>query len=155
MPTKEQVKALADFYREQKSEIIIAWLSDKVVYEVQDEDLALKALKVAEEKVSYRLNPPTGKPGIISTISTILKNDGRVAAAWLFGSMARKEDRSDSDVDIIVELNKKKRYSMFDLVDIACTIEKEINRKVDLVEKGYLKDFALHTASNDLVKIYG
>ncbi|MFT4032560.1 MAG: helix-turn-helix transcriptional regulator [Siphonobacter sp.] len=53
MPTKEQVKALSDFYKEQKNDVIIAWLSDKLAYEVQDEDLALQAMKVAEEKVKY------------------------------------------------------------------------------------------------------
>ncbi|MFT4202698.1 MAG: helix-turn-helix transcriptional regulator [Chitinophagaceae bacterium] len=55
MPTREQVKALADFYKEQKNDVIIAWLSDKLVYEVQDEDLALEAMKVAEEKVKYNI----------------------------------------------------------------------------------------------------
>lgn len=53
MPTKEQVKSLADFYKEQKNEVIIAWLSDKLYYEVQDEDLALQAMQVAEEKIKY------------------------------------------------------------------------------------------------------
>jgi hypothetical protein len=32
---------------------LIAWLSDKVVYEVADEHIALQALRVAEEKVKY------------------------------------------------------------------------------------------------------
>jgi len=53
MPTKDQVKSLADFYKEQKNEVIIAWLSDKLYYEVQDEDLALQAMQVAEEKIKY------------------------------------------------------------------------------------------------------
>lgn len=53
MPTKEQVKALSDFYNEQKSEVIIAWLSDKLVYEVKDEELALQAIQVAEQKIKY------------------------------------------------------------------------------------------------------
>jgi len=53
MPTKEQVKALSKFYKEQKNEIIIAWLSDKLVYEVQDEKFALQAIQVAEEKIKY------------------------------------------------------------------------------------------------------
>ncbi len=55
MPTREQVKALSDFYKEQKNDVIIAWLSDKLAYEVQDEDLALQAMKVAEEKVKYNI----------------------------------------------------------------------------------------------------
>ena len=60
MTTKEQVKALADFYKDQKNEVIIAWLSDKLVYEVQDEDLALQAMQVAEDKIKY-LTKKNGK----------------------------------------------------------------------------------------------
>jgi len=51
MPTKEQVNSLADFYKDQKNEVIIAWLSDKLYYEVKNEDLALQAMQVAEEKI--------------------------------------------------------------------------------------------------------
>ena len=53
MPTKEQVKALSEFYEDKKNEVVIAWLSDKLVYEVQDEDLGLVAMKVAEKKIEY------------------------------------------------------------------------------------------------------
>jgi transcriptional regulator with XRE-family HTH domain len=53
MPTKEQAKSLANFYKDQRNEVIIAWLSDKLYYEVQDEDLALQAIQVAEEKIKY------------------------------------------------------------------------------------------------------
>ena len=53
MPTKEQVKALSEFYEDKKNEVVIAWLSDKLVYEIQDEDLGLLAMKVAEKKIEY------------------------------------------------------------------------------------------------------
>jgi HTH-type transcriptional regulator, competence development regulator len=53
MPTRAQVKSLTDFYKDQKEEILIAWLSDKLYYEVLDEDHALRAMKVAEEKIKY------------------------------------------------------------------------------------------------------
>ncbi len=55
MPTKEQVKALGEFYKHQKNDVIIAWLSDKLFYEVKDEDLALQAMQVAEEKIRYNI----------------------------------------------------------------------------------------------------
>lgn len=55
MPTREQIKALSNFYKDQKNEVIIAWLSDKIFYEVQDEDLVLHAMQVAEEKVIYNV----------------------------------------------------------------------------------------------------
>ncbi len=53
MPTKEQVNALSEFYKDKKNDVIIAWLSDKLVYEIQDEDLGLAAMKVAEQKIKY------------------------------------------------------------------------------------------------------
>ena len=56
MPTKEQIKALANFYKDQQKEILIAWLSDKLVYEAQNEDLALEAMQVAEEKIKRQIN---------------------------------------------------------------------------------------------------
>lgn len=54
MPTREQVKALADFYKDQKNEVIIAWLTDKLFNEVQNDDLALQAMQVAEEKIKNK-----------------------------------------------------------------------------------------------------
>jgi transcriptional regulator with XRE-family HTH domain len=51
--SREQVIKLAEFFKIKETELLISWLSDKVVYEVADEDVALKALQVAEEKVKY------------------------------------------------------------------------------------------------------
>ena len=154
-PTREQVIKLAGYFKVKENDLLVAWLSDKLVYELEDEEVALRALRLAEEKVTYIARPKDCKTSVINLIKTILKKDGRVSAAWLFGSIARGEEKLNSDVDIMVEMSNAKKYSMFDLLDIAFIIEKKINRKVDLVEKGYLKDFAMKTAANDLVKIYG
>lgn len=154
-PTRELVVKLAEYFKVKENDLLIAWLSDKLVNDVEDEDMALKALQVAEEKVHYITNPKPSKSNIINIIKSVLKNDGRVATAWLFGSYARGEEKLNSDVDIMIELNNKKQYSMFDMIDISFLLENKISRKVDLVEKGYLKDFALQTATNDLIKIYG
>ena len=154
-PSRELVVKLAGYFKVKENDLLIAWLSDKLVNDVEDEDMALKALQVAEEKVHYITNPKPSKSNIINIIKSVLKNDGRVATAWLFGSYARGEEKLNSDVDIMIELNNKKQYSMFDMIDISFLLENKISRKVDLVEKGYLKDFALQTATNDLIKIYG
>lgn len=52
-PTREQVVKLAGYFKVKENDLLIAWLSDKVVYEVEDEEVALRALQVAEEKVRY------------------------------------------------------------------------------------------------------
>lgn len=64
MPTRTQINALADFYKEQKKEIIIAWLSDKLTDQVHGEDWAMEAMKVAEEKLSYRTKIQSKKNAI-------------------------------------------------------------------------------------------
>jgi transcriptional regulator with XRE-family HTH domain len=56
LPTREQVNQLCKYYKAEKNEIIVQWLSDKLVYEVQDEDFALEAMQVAEEKIKYGTN---------------------------------------------------------------------------------------------------
>ena len=51
--TKDIVLKLADIYWHNKDELLVLFLSDKIMYEIQDEDLGVKALKVAEQRVKY------------------------------------------------------------------------------------------------------
>lgn len=51
---RQQVVKLAEFFKMDESELLVSWLSDKLVYELADEEVALKALQVAEEKVKYQ-----------------------------------------------------------------------------------------------------
>lgn len=57
--TREQVVKLAAYFKVKENDLLIAWLSDKLVYEVAEEKIALKALQVAEEKIKY--NKPQKK----------------------------------------------------------------------------------------------
>jgi predicted nucleotidyltransferase len=154
-PTREQVVKLSEYFKVQKNDLLVVWLSDRLVYEVEDEEIALRALHMAEQKVQYITQPKKSKSSIIQVIKATLKKDKRVANAWLFGSVARGEEKPNSDIDIMIEMNDERKYSMFDLLDIAFILENKIKRTVDLVEKGYLKDFAAKTAFNELIKIYG
>jgi len=51
--TKEVVLKLADIYDYNADELLVSFLSDKILYEIQDEDLGIEALKVAEERAKY------------------------------------------------------------------------------------------------------
>jgi transcriptional regulator with XRE-family HTH domain len=51
LPTKHQVVKFAHFFNVKGNELILAWLSDKLVNELVDEDLAKEALKIAEIKI--------------------------------------------------------------------------------------------------------
>ncbi len=154
-PTREQVIKLAKYFNVHENDLLVTRLNDQFVVEVVEVDSDMKALQMAEENVAYIPKTTTNKSSMISAISTVFNEDGRVACAWLFGSFARGDEGSHSDVDIMVDLNNEKQYSMFDLLDITFLLENELGRKVDLVEKGFLSDFALQTATKDLIKIYG
>ena len=52
--SREQVVKLAKYFKVKEDNLMVAWLSDKLVYELEDEDLALKAMQVAEEKIKYK-----------------------------------------------------------------------------------------------------
>lgn len=51
--TKEIILKLADIYQCNSDELLVSFLSDKILYEIQDEDLGIKALKVAEQRAKY------------------------------------------------------------------------------------------------------
>jgi len=55
-PTKEQVEKFADYFQIDKANLITVWLSDRIVYTIQDEEFAENALKVAEKRIKYLKN---------------------------------------------------------------------------------------------------
>ena len=52
--TKQQVIKFSEIYEISKDELLITWLSDKVAYDLLEEDLALQVLEVAEQKIEYQ-----------------------------------------------------------------------------------------------------
>lgn len=60
-PTREQIYKLADIFKLDKDELLIQYLSEKIAYEIADEDVAARTLKVAEQKVRYLKSSKNGK----------------------------------------------------------------------------------------------
>jgi uncharacterized protein len=54
-----------------------------------------------------------------------------------FGSYSRKEQKEDSDIDILVEFRKPLGWEFFDLQEL---LEKELKRKVDLLSSKAIKE---------------
>jgi len=61
MPTKEQVKRFAKVIGKEEKELLVAFLSDKLVYEVRNEEVALEAMYVAEKKINFIIKNRNGK----------------------------------------------------------------------------------------------
>ncbi|GHV09499.1 hypothetical protein FACS1894162_0160 [Bacteroidia bacterium] len=77
-----------------------------------------------------------------------------VLRAWLFGSFARREERADSDIDILVQFLPDAKISLFDYGGIVYDLEKNTGHSVDLVEEHMLKPFARASAERDKKLIY-
>ena len=64
-----------------------------------------------------------------------------VLKAWLFGSYSRGEQTKDSDVDILVLLDKSRPIGL-KFFGMWSDLEELLGRKVDLVSDGTLLPFA-------------
>ncbi|MGO4770592.1 Fic family protein [Flavobacterium sp. W22_SRS_FK3] len=53
-PTKEQVSKLAELLEIDYETLMIAWLKEKILYEIENEEFALQALTAAEEELKYK-----------------------------------------------------------------------------------------------------
>lgn len=79
-----------------------------------------------------------------------LRRKGIMRAA-IFGSVARGQPDTDSDVDIMVELDPANVPSLFTYLGIARELEEWLGRKVDLAVRDSLKQYVRPQAEAEAV----
>lgn len=77
-----------------------------------------------------------------------------IVRAWVFGSYARGEETPYSDIDLLVDYDKSSKLSLLKICSMMIDLEDILGKKVDLIENGKLKDFAVASANNDKILIY-
>lgn len=78
-----------------------------------------------------------------------------IVKMWVFGSFSRGEERNDSDVDFLVQYDRRNFHvGLFTMVKIKQELQRIIGRDVDLVEVGTLMPFAVESAEADKILIY-
>ena len=77
-----------------------------------------------------------------------------VNRAYLFGSYSRGEQTKNSDVDILVDLDKSQPMGLFQYVTMKLDLQDLLHREVDLVESDELLPFAQKSANRDKLLIY-
>lgn len=68
----------------------------------------------------------------------------------IFGSLSRKEDDENSDVDILVEFN---RSVGMEFIHLCYELEEILNRKVDLVTRNAIKEKYFREIERDLIYV--
>ena len=69
-PTREQVIKLASLLEIDLETIMVVWLKEKILYEIGEDEFALKALLVAEQEIRYQRKP--AKQKLSTTVQKIL-----------------------------------------------------------------------------------
>ena len=91
---------------------------------------------------------------MVKTIADYFKTQP-VLKAWLFGSFARGEEKSNSDVDILfIPDYSNKPFTLLKYSEIYLNLKKLLGREVDLVVEGSLRPFAVNSANRDKILIY-
>ena len=150
--SREQVVKLATFFKAKEDDLLVQWLSDKLVSEVEDEDMALKALQVAEEKIEYKTFIKTDRKETLLKLKKVLKQFNEIEKAWIYGSFSRQEDGPKSDIDIAVQTGNS--FSYFDLAEVQFKAEELVNRKVDIGFIDSFKPYIFEHVKPDLKLIY-
>lgn len=80
-----------------------------------------------------------------------------VAAAWVFGSVARGDTRDDSDLDLAILMHDRAANALThrrELSDLAARIETAAKRPVDLVVLGIHDPIIAHRVLSEGILIY-
>jgi predicted nucleotidyltransferase len=77
--------------------------------------------------------------------------DRGVMHAALFGSVARGDNHTKSDIDIMIEIDPAARMTVFDYVDLKDYIAGLFEEPVDVVNREALKSYVRPTATADAI----
>ncbi|TSC66568.1 MAG: DNA polymerase beta domain-containing protein region [Candidatus Berkelbacteria bacterium Gr01-1014_85] len=94
------------------------------------------------------------KEQVIEAIKTTPHKDA-IKSISLFGSFLHGDNNEDSDVDLLVELDRQKPVGFFKFVGIQQHLEEKLGRKVDLVTRDSLSRFIRDKVIKEAEKIYG
>ena len=74
-----------------------------------------------------------------------------VRHAAVFGSTARGEQRTDSDIDIAVDLDDLVARTIYDYVEVKDAVAALFDRQVDVVDRAALKPYLREEVERELV----
>jgi predicted nucleotidyltransferase len=80
--------------------------------------------------------------------------DKPVKKVYLFGSYARNEETSESDVDILVDLDPEVRVGGFQFGGMLEDLKDILLKDVDLLTRGSISKYILPYVENDKILIY-
>jgi uncharacterized protein len=72
----------------------------------------------------------------------------------LFGSRARRDNRPDSDIDLVIEIDHSRKFSFLDLIGVGFVVEDNVGLEANLFMRRSLDDSFKRTVGRDQVHIF-
>jgi len=148
----EQLELLCKLYKlsflEQKKNLT----AEQIVAFVAYDQNANEILQIAEQKLAYATKAITPLSKIVRELKAVFKKFPQIQQAWVFGSYARGEMTSKSDVDVVITVEKG--FTYFQLADVQHQAENKLGIKVDIGFKKSLDKAVSKNAEKDMKLIY-
>lgn len=108
-------------------------------------EVVREALRLLVERESSATTAAVAEPpekrairASLAALEEPLRARGVVSLA-LFGSVVHGDARAESDVDVLVEVDPQRRFSLVDLVALGDFLEERLGRKVDVATRDGLE----------------
>jgi predicted nucleotidyltransferase/plasmid maintenance system antidote protein VapI len=151
---RELVLKLARYFQVDADDLVVIWLSERILYELAGERNAAEALRVAEERIAYRRPRSMSRNALISRFKLVMQEYPAIKKAWLFGSFARQEEGEGSDIDVLIDVPKEHTFTLFDLAEVQEKLKNLTNRSIDVVLFRALKPQMKERIKQDLKLFY-
>jgi len=148
----EQLELLCKLYKlsfvEQKKNLT----AEQIVAFVAYDQNANEILQIAEQKLAYATKAIMPLSKIVRELKAVFRKFPQIQQAWVFGSYARGEMTSKSDVDVVITVGKG--FTYFQLADVQYQAENKLGIKVDIGFKKSLDKTVSKNAEKDMQLIY-
>jgi predicted nucleotidyltransferase len=148
----EQLELLCKLYKlsflEQKKNLT----AEQIVAFVAYDQNANEILQIAEQKLAYATKAIAPLSKIVRELKAVFRKFPQIQQAWVFGSYARGEMTSKSDVDVVITVGKG--FTYFQLADVQYQAENKLGIKVDIGFKKSLDKAVSKNAEKDMKLIY-
>jgi hypothetical protein len=77
-----------------------------------------------------------------------------VTSMSLFGSRARRDNRSDSDVDLLIDVEPGRKFSLLDAIGVGHSVEDHLGLSASIVVRGDLEPGFAARVQRDQVEVF-
>ncbi|MPM25088.1 hypothetical protein SDC9_71578 [bioreactor metagenome] len=143
------VVKLAEYYSLDEASLLKIWMQSKWSRELSQANTSL-----SEPVAVYAPSRIPSFQEIKQKIGAILRKDKRVLKAYLFGSFSRNEETQFSDIDILLKIDSRSTFTLFDIAAISHESEKALGRKIDIVTERALDDKIRESINRSIKTLY-